>query len=204
MVSMPATGRRIMRKRTATMARRPVPGKLGRKARCIKPSKKLGDLYPVATAPLDDISSRLNRIRDLELRRICEEVLSDLSARQERDKKRKPSPAASARNFLLAEGYRNARRFLRQDKLAAVNEAVVAVAGCKVTPSDPFATFLLLFSALQGEVTKAARNQIRKQAIALAYAHRRKVPRRYLVGFIHQEGGLKRIVARHMKASRKG
>lgn len=193
-----------MLKPPRTTVSRSIPGKWVPKKRRPRPSKTLNDVFPVAQAPHDDTPDQLKLVRDVELRKVCQQVLSDLATRQARDKKRTPIPAASARNYLLVASYREARKFVRKDNMAVVNDAVVAVARCKVAPSDPFATFLLLFSALQGEITKAARNQIRKQAIALAYAHRRKVPRWFLVGFIHQEGGLKRIVAKHMKASRKG
>ena len=50
----------------------------------------------------------------------------------------------------------------------------------------------LVFSQM-GPVTKAVRNKIRQRAYALDLALEKKVPSRFLAGFIYQEGGLTAI-----------
>lgn len=93
------------------------------------------------------------------------------------------TPATNASGDLRARVYRLVRRVRRRDT--------------HVLGFDPFFSVLLLVFSELGLTAKKDRNRARLMAKELRYADERNVPRKYLIGFIHQVGGRKGIERRH-------
>lgn len=64
----------------------------------------------------------------------------------------------------------------------------------------PSAWVLSLMCQLQGEITRPVRNKIRLHAFALDHAIKHHVPKRFLIGFIYQEGGFRKIERHYVSA----
>jgi hypothetical protein len=66
----------------------------------------------------------------------------------------------------------------------------------------PSVWVLTLVHSYMGEITKSTRNTIRLHGYALDHALRAEVPVDFLIGFIHQEGGLRAIEQRYVGTRR--
>lgn len=149
--------------------------------------------------------SRLDLIADKKLRQKCEKLVATLNKRKRLEKRKAPSrPDLSAKNVLLKSVYRQTRKYIELGAMAVVDAAVMAVAQCKKVPADSFESFLLLVEACRANCDKADRNRIRLHARALSYANQKSVPPEYVIGFIHQEGGLKRIARVSLRKDKTG
>lgn len=95
------------------------------------------------------------------------------------------TPATKAAGYVRIKVYRLVRRLRRQGGDAFD------------LGRDPFAMALEYLFRSRGPITRADRNQIRLISMELNFADQQNVPSKYLVGFIHQVGGRKRIQQLH-------
>lgn len=103
------------------------------------------------------------------------------------------TPVASAKGYSERQIYRQTRSLLRRRMLDAAKAAWEAEwRGAPPGSIDnPFAALIYAVMVARGQTEKKYMNRARILARALLYAHRQNVPVRYLIGFIHQIGGLK-------------
>lgn len=99
---------------------------------------------------------------------------------QEASEDTSKSPATSALGYLKTQAYRLGRKLKEQSGFPSLGQ-------------NPFQMVILTILAEGPGLTKAQRNAARLIGHELQYADEHNVPTKYLVGFIHQVGGRKRI-----------
>lgn len=113
--------------------------------------------------------------------------------------KRFKMPAHSSAGYFRRQVYSHTKTLRAECMMSAVKQELTALgfAPKGTLINVDFAWLAAGIVGILGQEGKSTTNRIRIIARDLAYADHYDVPTRFLIGFIHQEGGSKRIEQRH-------